>query len=148
MSRAVWKFPVLSTGPNNVAQVSAFLSRYYSSDKANAGGDPEQPIATIQTGGKRGGTHHAVVAAHLEQANGGPRNKNSAGRSVRRPLSTATTTGSQQRIVETTMIEEGALPPEMMERAVKVASFLVKYYGTDGETQFIHGKGGAIRWPG
>lgn len=40
-----------------------------------------------------------------------------------------------QRIVETTLIEEGSLPPEMMERAVKVAAFLVKYYGTDGENE-------------
>ena len=54
---------------------------------------------------------------------------------MRRPLSTATTAGSQQRIVETTLIEEGALPPDMMQRAVKVAAFLVKYYGTDGENE-------------
>jgi DNA (cytosine-5)-methyltransferase 1 len=52
-----------------------------------------------------------------------------------RPFSTVTTSGSQQRIVQTTIIEEGALPPQMLERATKVAAFLVKYYGTDGESE-------------
>lgn len=99
--------------------------------KKNGGGDPENPLRAVRAGGQ----HHAVVAAHIEQANGGPRNRNSAGRSALRPLSTATTTGSQQRIVETTMIEEGALPPDMMARAVRTAAFLVKYYSTDGKNE-------------
>lgn len=116
---------------NKSAAVTAFLSSFYGSDKRAGGGDPEQPARTARAGGQ----HHSIVTAHLEQANGGPRNKNSAGRSAERPLSTATTTGSQQRIVQTTLIEEGDLPPEMMERAVKVAAFLVKYYATDGENE-------------
>ena len=116
-------------GGGKSAQVSAFLTRYYGSDKRCAGGNIDGQIPVIRAGG----THHGVVVAHMEQANGGPRNLNSAGRSAMRPLSTATTKGSQQRIVETTLIEEGSLPPEMMERAVKVAAFLVKYYGTDGD---------------
>lgn len=33
------------------------------------------------------------------------------------------------------MIEEGALPPDMMERAVRTAAFLVKYYQTNGESE-------------
>lgn len=118
-------------GGGKSAQVSAFLSTFNGSDHLNGGGDPLQPAKTIRAGG----THHAVVCAHIEQANGGPRNTNSAGRSAKQPLSTATATGSQQRIVETTMIEEGALPPEMMERATMVAAFLVKYYGEGGQSQ-------------
>ncbi|WP_235954567.1 DNA cytosine methyltransferase [Sphingobium psychrophilum] len=82
-----------------------------------------------------GGQHHGLVTAHIEQANGGPRNTRSAGRDARRPLSTATATGSQQRIVQTTLVEEGDLPPELMERATNVATFLVKYYATDGENE-------------
>lgn len=116
-------------GGGKSAKVSAFLTRYYGSDKRAAGGEMDGQIPVIRAGG----THHGIVVAHMEQANGGPRNLNSAGRSALRPLSTATTKGSQQRIVETTLIEEGALPPEMMDRAVKVAAFLVKYYGTDGD---------------
>ncbi|WIA56510.1 DNA cytosine methyltransferase [Sphingobium sp. WTD-1] len=111
--------------------VTAFLSSFYGSNSKGGGGDPEQPQKTIRAGGQ----HHAIVTAHIEQANGGPRNTHSAGRDARRPLSTATTTGSQQRIVETTLVEDGDLPPELMERAVKVAAFLVKYYGTDGESE-------------
>lgn len=122
-------------GGGKSAQVSAFLTRYYGSDKRGAGGEMDGQIPVIRAGG----THHGVVVAHMEQANGGPRNINSAGRSAMRPLSTATTKGSQQRIVETTLIEEGSLPPEMMERAVMVAAFLVKFYGSggDGETAQI-----------
>ncbi len=111
--------------------VSAFLSRFYGSDKINGGGDPEQPLGTVRAGGK----HHGVVCAHIEQANGGPRNLNSAGHDVRKPLSTITVAGSQQRIVETTIIEEDALPSDMMERAVQVAAFLVKYYGSGGDNE-------------
>lgn len=118
-------------GGGKSAAVTAFLSSFYGSDKAAAGGNPQMPLRTARAGGQ----HHAVVAAHLEQANGGPRNRNSAGRDARRPLSTATTTGAQQRIVETTMVEADALPPALMDRATRVAAFLVKYYGTDGESE-------------
>lgn len=111
--------------------ITAFLSNFYGSDKVNGGGDPESPLRTVRAAGQ----HHAVVAAHIEQANGGPRNDNSAGRSAERPLSTVTTTGSQQRIVQTTLVEQDALPPEMMDCAVRTAAFLVKYYGTDGESE-------------
>jgi DNA (cytosine-5)-methyltransferase 1 len=108
-------------------QVTAFLSSFYGSDKTNGSGNPEAPLRSARAGGQ----HHAVVAAHLEQANGGPRNKNLSGRDARRPLSTATTTGAQQRVVETTLIEEGALPPDTMARAVRTAAFLIKYYGNE-----------------
>lgn len=120
----------IATGGKH-AHITAFLSSFYGSDKTNSSGDPEAPLRTARASGQ----HHAVVAAHIEQANGGPRNTRSAGRAADRPLSTATATGSQQRIVQTTMIEEGALPPQMLERAVEVAAFLVKYYATDGENE-------------
>lgn len=121
----------IHAGGGKHAAVTAFLSSFYGSDKVNSGGDPENPLRTVRAAGQ----HHAVVAAHIEQANGGPRNDNAAGRSAERPLSTVTTTGSQQRIVQTTLVEQDALPPEMMDRAVRTAAFLVKYYGTDGENE-------------
>ncbi|ALC13817.1 DNA cytosine methyltransferase [Sphingopyxis sp. 113P3] len=111
---------------SQAAAVTAFLSSFYGSDKAAAGGDPELPLRTARAGGQ----HHAVVAAHIEQANTGM-----VGHTPRKPLSTIVGKGCTQRIVETTMIEEGALPPEMMARAVRTAAFLVKYYGTDGENE-------------
>lgn len=123
-------FSTLATG-GKFAQVSAFLSTFNGSDEKNGGGEAGDPLKTARAGGQ----HHAVVCAHIEQANGGPRNKNLAGTDARRPLSTTMASGSQQRVVETTMIEEGALPPEMMERATMVAAFLVKYYATGGESE-------------
>lgn len=111
---------------SQAAAVTAFLSSFYSGERAR---DLGHPMPTAMADGAK----HAIVAAHIEQANGGPRNTNSAGRAADRPLSTATASGSQQRIVETTLIEEGALPPELMDRAVRTAAFLVKYYGTDGD---------------
>lgn len=118
-----------TTAKADAAVATAFLSHFYSSGGGE--GRPETPAKTITADGQ----HHAVVTAHIEQANGGPRNTRSAGRDARRPLSTATTTGSQQRIVQTTLVEEGVLPPELMASAVNVASFLVKYYATDGENE-------------
>lgn len=107
-------------------QVTAFLSSFYGSDKRGSGGNPETPLRATRAGGQ----HHAVVAAHVEQANTG-----SVGHTPRKPLSTIVGKGCTQRIVETTMIEEGALPPDMMKRAVRTAAFLVKYYQTNGESE-------------
>jgi DNA (cytosine-5)-methyltransferase 1 len=111
---------------SQAAAVTAFLSSFYTSDKAASGGDPERPLRTARAGGQ----HHAIVAAHVEQANTGM-----VGHTPRKPLSTIVGKGCTQRIIETTMVEEGALPPEMMDRAVRVAAFLVKYYATDGENE-------------
>ncbi|WP_240885704.1 DNA cytosine methyltransferase [Sphingomonas sp. SFZ2018-12] len=111
--------------------VTAFLSSFYTSNTNGGRGKPDMPLKTTLAGAN----HHAVITAHIEQANGGPRNKRLAGRPATVPLSTATATGSQQRIVQTTLIEEGDLPPELLESAVQVAAFLVKYYATDGENE-------------
>ena len=120
-------------GKSKHAEVAAFLSTFNGSNTTGGGGDAEEPLKTARAGGQ----HHSVVVAHIEQANGGPRNINSAGRAADRPVSTVTTTGAQQRIVETTLIEEDALPPELLERAVTTAAFLVKYYGEGGQHQAV-----------
>lgn len=113
-------------GGNKFAAVAAFLSHQYGSATNGGQGDPEQPLKTVTTGG-----HHAIVCAHVEQANGGPRNGRLAGRGADRPLSTVTVRGTQQRLIETTLVAADALPPELLGRAVRTAAFLVKYYGTD-----------------
>jgi DNA (cytosine-5)-methyltransferase 1 len=118
-------------GGGKHAAVTAFLSSFYGSDKKNGGGEPGAPLRTVRAGGQ----HHAIVAAHIEQANGGPRMRNAAGHAANVPLSTVTTTGSQQRLVQTTLVERDALPPEMLARAVMTAAFLVKYYSTNGESE-------------
>lgn len=111
---------------SQAAAVTAFLSSFYGSDKRASGGDLDDPLRTVRARGQ----HHAVVAAHVEQANTGM-----VGHDARKPLSTIVGKGCTQRIVETTMVEEDALPPHLMERAVKVVAFLVKYYATDGENE-------------
>ncbi|WOF43786.1 DNA cytosine methyltransferase [Sphingopyxis indica] len=109
---------------SQAAAVTAFLSSFYGSDKTNGSGDPERPLRSARAGGQ----HHAVVAAHIEQANTGM-----VGHTPRKPLSTIVGKGCTQRIVETTMIERDALPAELMERAVRVAAFLIKYYGNESD---------------
>lgn len=110
---------ITAGGGGKSAQVSAFLSRFHTSNTNGGRGTLEEPLGAVMANGQ----HHAVVAAHIEQANTGM-----VGRAADRPLSTIVGKGCTQRIVETTLIEEGSLPPEMMAKAVRVAAFLVKYY--------------------
>jgi DNA (cytosine-5)-methyltransferase 1 len=119
--RSVEETMPTATTSNNSAEVAVFLSAQYTSNTNGGRGRPDLPLKTIIAGGQ----HHAVVAAHIEQANTGM-----VGHDARKPLSTIVGKGCTQRIVQTTMIEEGALPAEMMAKAVRVAAFLVKYYGT------------------
>lgn len=116
---------------NKHAAVTAFLSSFYGSDKVGSGGDPEKPLRTARASGQ----HHAVVAAHMAQFNTNPNGTVNEGHDMRDLVSTIATKGPHQGVVETTLIEEGALPPEMMERAVMTAAFLVKYYGEGGQSQ-------------
>jgi DNA (cytosine-5)-methyltransferase 1 len=102
--------------------VTTFLSHFYSSNVAGGGGELRQPAKSITAGGQ----HHAVVAAHMEQANTGM-----VGHDMRKPVSTIVGKGCTQRHVRTTLIEAGTLPPDMIDRAVKVAAFLIKYYGNE-----------------
>jgi len=111
---------------SQAAAVTALLSSFYGSDTRGAGGDLKQPLRTARAGG----THHAIVAAHMEQANTGR-----VGHAATSPVSTITTAGSHQRLVETTLVDADALPPHLLERAVTTAAFLVKFYGTGGESE-------------
>ncbi|TZG26515.1 DNA cytosine methyltransferase [Sphingomonas montanisoli] len=86
----------------------------------------------------------ALVAAHIEQANGGPNNANLAGRAADEPLSTIATTGSQQRIVTSNLIKlrgtcaHGQPTDEPLHTVsaggthmAEVRAFLIKYYGNE-----------------
>lgn len=121
-------------GGGKHACVTAFLGKYH---PGNVGGSVEDPLPTVTANSfvKRGGGAPplAVTTAHLEQANTGM-----VGHDMREPVSTIVGKGCTQRLVETTLLEEGALPPEMMERAVRVAAFLIKYYGSEvGQHQAV-----------
>jgi DNA (cytosine-5)-methyltransferase 1 len=114
-------------GGNKHAAVAAFLHKYRP-DSDGAPADGPMPTVTANSFVKRGGGAPplAVTSAHLEQANTGM-----VGHDMRKPVSTIVGKGCTQRLVETTLVEEGTLPPEMMDSAVRVAAFLVKYYGSE-----------------
>ena len=83
--------------------------------------DIRGPLGTIvASGGGQG-----LMTAFLEQANGGF--YQGAGNDARDPVSTITASGSQQRLVNAELAE---LSPEQEAGALRVAAFLVKYYGT------------------
>jgi len=116
--------------------------------------DPEKPLPTILAGA----TRYGAVAAHLEQANGGFYEGD--GVDVRRPVPTICANGSYQRLVSANMVTlrnncdgagvdepvrtitagaehhavvEYALSPEQEAGALRVASFLMRYYGEGGQ---------------
>lgn len=123
------------------------------------------PLPTITSGAgarRPAGAAHAmgVVAAFLEQANGGPRNEQACGHSPSRPVSTITQSASQQRLVtahlatlrgdntgsaaadplrtlsaggEHQALVEYTLSPEHEAGALRVAAFVMRYHGTGGQ---------------
>jgi len=86
--------------------------------------DIRQPLGTVVAGGVK----HALVAAFLEQANGGF--YAGGGRDLREPMSTTTASGSQQQLVEAVL---GELSPEQEAGALRVAAFLIRYYSEGGQ---------------
>lgn len=115
--------------------------------------DLEQPLGTVVAGGQK----HALVTAFVEQANGGF--YDGAGQSANDPISTITTTGSQQRLVSATLVTnttghaptdlrdpaptlttghqqalvEYHLSPEHEAGALRCAAFLLQYYSEGGQ---------------
>ncbi|MDV3469054.1 DNA cytosine methyltransferase [Stenotrophomonas sp. C3(2023)] len=85
------------------------------------GADVRTPLTTVAAQAE----HHALATAFLEQANGGF--YQGAGNDARDPVSTITGSGSQQRLVSAELSE---LTPEQEAGALRVAAFLVKYYGS------------------
>ena len=114
------------------------------------GNDLSDPLPTVLAGATRFG----VVSAFVEQANGGFYQGN--GNDARDPVSTITASGSQQRLVTAHLmtntsahpgaavgepvptitsagnqaVVECTLSPEQEAGALRVAAFLIKYYGT------------------
>lgn len=82
--------------------------------------DIEQPLGTVVGTGK-----HAVSAAYLMQANGGF--NTTPGHAADEPFSTVTNSGSQQQLVT------AILSPTEEAGALRVAAFLMRYYGQGGQ---------------
>lgn len=133
---------------------------------ASAGSDAAAPMPTITSGAgarRPAGAPHAmgVLAAFLEQAHGGGEHGNPArARGADEPVSTISTSGSQQRLVTAHMAKlrgtsaaadvtdplatvsaggehhaviECTLSPEHEAGALRVAAFLMRYHGTGGQ---------------
>jgi DNA (cytosine-5)-methyltransferase 1 len=119
--------------------------------KNSVGTDLSDPVPVVTAGG----THHGVVTAYMAQMNGGF-NK-TPGHDVNRPMTTVTNTGSQQQVVTAhlmrqfgnsvgqsldqpaptivaggggkTALVECELSQEDESKALRVAAFLINYYG-------------------
>ncbi|HRE35068.1 MAG TPA: DNA cytosine methyltransferase [Sphingopyxis terrae] len=116
----------ISTGGHFGVAAATLIQTGYGEREGQAPRVPHlgKPLGSVVAGGAK----HAAVAAFMAQHNAG---NGCAPKSMKEPLSTITGRGTQQQPVTVTLVAEGALPPDMMDRAVKVAAFLVKYYGSE-----------------
>lgn len=112
----------------------------------------DQPLGTVVAGGAK----HAVVSAFMAQMNGGFNTIDA--KPMHEPMTTVTNTGSQQQLVSASLatlrrnctgrpmdepvptmtagaehhaLVEYTLSPEHEEGALRVAAFLISYYGTE-----------------
>lgn len=149
---------VTAANRGELMMASAYLVKFrFNSD----GSPVTDPMPTITSGGnykRPAGAAHAmgVCTAFIEQANGGF--NATPARSMDDPMSTVTNTGSQQRLVTASLatlrrncvgravdepvptmtagaehhaLVEYKLSPEHEEGALRVAAFLISYYGTE-----------------
>ncbi|MBU2740248.1 DNA cytosine methyltransferase [Acidithiobacillus thiooxidans] len=121
--------------------------------------DLDAPLGTVVAGG----TKHALTTAYLAQMNGGF--NTTPGHDLRRPASTITHTGSQQQVVMAHLthlrghcdardmedplmtisaggqhqaLVECTLSPDDEARTLRVAAFLIRYYGEGGQLGDLH----------
>ncbi|MEC9067849.1 MAG: DNA cytosine methyltransferase [Pseudomonadota bacterium] len=116
--------------------------------------DVEDPTPTVTAKGSQGAVAVAkLMAAHIEQANGGPNNDKLAGRAAGDPISTIATKGSQQRLVTSNLVKlRGGEDSHDRSSSVgvdeplhtvcatgthmaEVRAFLVKYYGGESSDE-------------
>ncbi len=134
--------PTVVPDGNEASLVAAHLQRQFGASVGHAAGEP---TGTITAGGA-GKT--ALVAAFLAQHNDGPRPGKPA-HDVREPVSTLTTAGSQQNVVQADLIAASQISLKGSDRrdgemtdpvpticaggnhAGAVYAFLQSYYGTD-----------------
>jgi DNA (cytosine-5)-methyltransferase 1 len=96
----------------------------------NRGSSLDNPCPTL-TCANRG--EQALIAAFIAQHNGG-----NVARDAREPISTITTQGCQQQLVEADLSADDVVGAE------RVSAFLIKYYGSGGQHQSIQTPLGTI----
>jgi DNA (cytosine-5)-methyltransferase 1 len=142
-------FPTTTTKAD-ACVVAAFMQKFADHGK---GVEPSAPLHTVMAGAPR----HAIVCAHLEQANGGPNNDNLAGRPANAPLSTVATAGSQQRLVTSNLVKlrgtsrDGQSVEEPLHTVsaggthmAEVRAFLIKYYGNEEDGHGLNNPLGTV----
>lgn len=90
----------------------------FNDERGSPGHDARRPISTISSKG----SHQQVVAAHLATLR-----NHSTGSDAREPLATMTAGGEHHAVVECT------LAPDHEAGALRVAAFLMRYYGEGGQ---------------
>lgn len=121
--------------------VMAFMQKFATGNQPTGA---DEALQTIE-----GHTKHSIITAHIEQANGGPRDISMPGRPADLPISTVTATGSQQRLVTSNLIKLRGTSDAHIEssaasveeplgtisaggtHAAEVRAFLIKYYGNE-----------------
>jgi DNA (cytosine-5)-methyltransferase 1 len=149
---------IVASGGGQALAAAALVKFRHDSE----GAPVDAPLPTITSGAgaaRPAGAAHAmgVMTAHLEQANGGFYDGD--GKAADEPLSTITSSGTQQRLVTAHLVTntsghagascDDAVPtittgghhgvvqctlsPEHEAGALRVAAFLTRYYGTGGQ---------------
>lgn len=77
----------------------------FKNTRASRAFDPNEPLRTQTAQPEHGIAVAKLIAAHVEQANGGPNNDRLAGRKADAPLSTVTMRGTQQRVVTSNLVK-------------------------------------------
>ncbi len=108
-------------------EAAAFLSRQFGT---STGQSAESPLGTVMAGGGRGKS--VAVSAFLATNTTGH-----GGADCHGPVPTLTT-GQQQACVQCT------LSPDDEEKALRVAAFLIRYYGEGGQLGDLHGPAATI----
>ncbi|SDU01310.1 DNA cytosine methyltransferase [Pseudomonas moraviensis] len=105
----------MTTVTNTGSQQQLVTATLITNTTGHAATDLTNPVPTVTTG-----QHHAVCSAHLTTLR-----KNCVGRGMDEPVPTMTAGAEHHALLEYT------LSPEHEEGALRVAAFLISYYGTE-----------------
>jgi DNA (cytosine-5)-methyltransferase 1 len=105
----------MTTVTNTGSQQQLMTATLITNTTGHAATDLRNPVPTVTTG-----QHHAICSAHLTTLR-----KNCIGRGMDEPVPTMTAGAEHHALLEYT------LSPEHEEGALRVAAFLISYYGTE-----------------
>jgi DNA (cytosine-5)-methyltransferase 1 len=107
-----------------LALATAYMMQANDGFNTTPGHDLRRPLTSITTRGSQ----QQLVTAHLAHLRG-----NCDARDIANPLMTVSAGGEHHALVETLLSEGYNLPPEAEEGALRVAAFLMRYYGEGGQ---------------